>query len=105
MDIPYRPLGLVKDLLNEFGIQIAYAYEDLVFTEHNNFLIQFGELGKNLMFFANGEMAPDEIEPLFAAVQSRAQVMGLHLTHAGTYRMHEKEDTSIELEFLPYTHA
>lgn len=43
MGVPYRPLGLVKEALEQIGIEVSYAYEDLVFIQHNHFLLQFGK--------------------------------------------------------------
>ena len=47
MALPYRPLGLVKQLLEEIGIEVTYAYEDLVFVQHNPILLQFGKVGES----------------------------------------------------------
>ncbi len=38
-----RELGLVREVLTAAGMDISYAYEDLIFLEHNGFLLQFTE--------------------------------------------------------------
>lgn len=43
MGLPYRPLGMVKAMLETIGIEITYSYEDLIFIQHNHFLLQFGK--------------------------------------------------------------
>ena len=32
-----RPLGTVMQLLEELGHEVSYAYDDLVFVNHNGF--------------------------------------------------------------------
>ena len=46
MTLPYRPLGVVKQLLEEIGMEITYAYDDLIFIQHNPVLLQFGKVGE-----------------------------------------------------------
>lgn len=39
--MPERKLGVVKDIVEAAGMGIAHVYEDLVFLNHNAFLLQF----------------------------------------------------------------
>jgi hypothetical protein len=38
-----KPLGQVKELVESLGMEVSYAYEDLVFLQHNSFLLQFDD--------------------------------------------------------------
>lgn len=100
MALAYRPLGVVKQLLEEIGLEITYAYEDLIFIQHNPFLLQFGEAGEMLFFSANVETSSEEAEQLFATIQAKAGGEGITLMRRGRYRLIETEGENLSLEFL-----
>jgi hypothetical protein len=41
MPINFRPLGIIKEIINETGLDITYAYDDLVFAEHSLLIVKF----------------------------------------------------------------
>lgn len=100
MALPYRPLGLVKQLLQEIGIELTYAYEDLVFIQHNPALLQFGKVGEILFFHTNVETGEEEAAQLFAAIQAKAGSQGITLVQLGRYRLSETAGENLSLEFL-----
>jgi len=100
MALPYRPLGVVKQLLEEIGMEVTYAYDDLIFIQHNPILLQFGEVGEVLFFYANVETPEDEAAQRFDAIQAKVSVEGITLIHRGRYRLSETDGENLSLEFL-----
>lgn len=100
MALPYRPLGLVKQFLEEIGIEVTYAFEDLIFIQHNPILLQFGKVGEMLFFYTNVETGEAEAAQLFAAIQAKADSQGITLVQRGRYRLSEAEGENLALEFL-----
>lgn len=100
MRLPYRPLGMVKEMLETIGIEITYSYEDLVFIHHNHFLLQFGKSGELLLFHANEETSEREAPELFAAIQAVAMASGFTLLFCGRYRLAPADGENLSLEFL-----
>ena len=100
MALAHRPLGVVRQLLEEIGLEITYAYEDLIFIQHNPILLQFGEVGEILFFFVNVETSSEEAGQLFAAIQAKVGGEGITLVQRGRYRLMEAEGENISLEFL-----
>ena len=100
MALPYRPLGTVKQMLEELGVDITYAYEDLVFIQHNPILLQFGDVGEMLFGYANVDVEPGVAEQLFAAIQEKAVANGMTFERRGKYRINEEEDSNISIEFI-----
>lgn len=39
----FRDLGTIQGALKNIGIEISYAYEDLVFVDNNTFIIRFDD--------------------------------------------------------------
>ncbi len=98
--IPYRPLGLVKEVIENVGAQVSYVYEDLVFIDHNSFLLQFGEAGTEIIFYRNTETAPAEAEDLFRRLCGIAGDHGLNVRCAGSYSLRGNDDETLSLEFF-----
>jgi hypothetical protein len=100
MTLPYRPLGVVKQLLEEVGMDITYAYEDLVFIRHNPCLLQFGREGEMLFFYASVETGAAKAKELFSAIQAKALGQGITLVYRGRYRLSQAEGECLSLEFI-----
>lgn len=50
-----KPLGKLKELVESVGMGISYAYEDLVFLDHNAFLLQFGDDGRTIFIHTSSK--------------------------------------------------
>ncbi len=101
MGTPLRPLGIVKEVLDEIGHEITYAYDDLVFIEHNDFLLQFAPTPNELGLFFNTECPPDEAEAIGQKLVSAASEKGLSVDLKGTYTMTEAEGDNLRITFNP----
>jgi hypothetical protein len=97
--VPYRPLGIVKGTLEPLGVEITYVYEDLIFIKHNHFLLQFGEVGEKIFFFRNCEIEIDKARGQFTILSTSLSGEGLELIYQGSYRLEEKDDGTMSLEF------
>lgn len=100
MSVHYRPLGMVKEALEQIGIEVTYAYEDLVFIQHNHFLLQFGKTGAILFFYANVDTAVHEADQLFTDVQTVASGKGITLLRRGRYQLTADADEHLSLRFF-----
>jgi hypothetical protein len=100
MELPYRPLGAVKEMLEQVGIEVTYAYEDLVFIKDNHFLLQFGKVGKMLFFYANVETAAANAQQLVATLLPLATSQGFTLISRGRYRLSAGDADNLSLEFI-----
>ena len=100
MGLPYRPLGLVKEMLEQIGMEVTYAYEDLVFIRHNHFLLQFGRTGEDLVFSANVETDAETTHNLFTVVQEAATRQGILLRHGNRYRLTAGDEGNLALAFV-----
>lgn len=99
--IPYRPLGLVKNLVEGLGFTISHCYEELVFIEHNAFLLRMEETGEKVSLFFNDESDTDKRPGIAEAIQQEGKKQQLEITQAGTYKMKANEsDGTIAIEFV-----
>lgn len=102
--VPYRPLGLLKELTEAQGLQITHSYEDLVFIEHNAFLFRMEEKGEDVSLIFNVESDPDKREEITTAFVEAGKGLGLHISPNGTYKLVPDEETSsLQIEFIPHS--
>lgn len=89
-----RPLGIAKEIVETLRLEITYTYDDLVFVEHNAFLLQFDDDQPNhLKLFFNVECeqaARDDIEAKLAIASRERE---FRLSNCGDYQMDSDEKT------------
>ena len=94
-----RELGLVREALTAANMDISYAYEDLVFLEHNGFLLQFTDNPHELLIHMNKEANQDELSVTIALLQTKGSKLNLVFNKGGCYRLQEADDGNIQIEF------
>ena len=83
------------------GLDIAYAYEDLVFSEHGIFIFQFDSISTNTFFcwFNKDCIENDRISLLNSLIKS-AILNKTEIIYKGKFEMIQKEDEQISLNFI-----
>jgi hypothetical protein len=99
MQTQLRPLGVVKEVVEEIGLQVTYAYDDLVFIEHNDFLLQFGSDPNLLQLYFNTECPADEAEALTTKLMPAAAGKGLSVDRKGSFTMTEDDNDNLRISF------
>lgn len=67
-----KPLGRVKDIVEAAGMTISYVYEDLVFIDHNAFLLQFTERIGWCCFMSTGRLVAKNLQQLLPGSKKKA---------------------------------
>lgn len=100
MDIRNNPLGLVMNVVEEMGLEVTYAYDDLVFVAHNAFLIQMDQTPNQINLYFNEQSDQSTHDGIRAKLAQCAANNDLVLADKGFFRMAPGEDEQIELTFL-----
>lgn len=95
-----KPLGVVREIVESAGMWISYACEDLVFLEHNAFLLQFTANDREILVHTNMEAEPSGIRDDIARLQKIAASHGLTFTIGSWYTLTQAEGENIRIEFL-----
>jgi hypothetical protein len=95
-----KPLGIVREIVESAGMGISYAYEDLVFLEHNAFLLQFTANDKEIFVHTNSEADKMEIKEPIAKLKMVGLTHGLTFTVVGRYRLSQVDEENIRIEFI-----
>ncbi|MBU0480314.1 MAG: hypothetical protein KKG47_04355 [Proteobacteria bacterium] len=94
-----KQLGLVKNIVEEAGMGVSYAYEDLVFLEHNSFLLQFTDHERELFVCINREADRETVDPDISRLQAVATGQGLRFMIGDPYTLTQGDDESVIIEF------
>jgi hypothetical protein len=94
-------LGVVKEIVEATGMGISYAYEDLVFLDHNALLLQFTQDSDKVLVHTNKEADTEPAQASLAALQQAAQEREMTFLEGQVYALTQGEDEQINIEFIP----
>ncbi|BBO85724.1 hypothetical protein DSCO28_62900 [Desulfosarcina ovata subsp. sediminis] len=99
----FRPLGIAKEIVNETGLDVTYAYDDLVFVEHSPFLIKFDDdKPNNLKLFFNVDCETDAAQKLEIQLRQAAEERKFTIEPCGRFELVPKPDTEeLDIRFIP----
>ena len=95
-----RRLGVVKEIVEATGMGISYAYEDLVFLDHNAFLLQFTKAGNTVLLRTNSEADQESIRERVAELKQAAQEKEMLFVDSGEYTLSPGDKENITLTFI-----
>ncbi len=102
MDVQNRPLGTVMQMVEEMGSEVTYAYDDLVFINHNAFIVQFTDDPTCLNIYFNNAYKPDKIKILSEALLKQGPLHAFEVTMKGTYELEQKDGENLDIKFFDY---
>ncbi len=105
MPVPFRPISRVQQLLEEIGLEMTYAYQDLVFAEHNAFLLQFGKNGEDVFLHFNIESDLSKRDEIAEKLKDAGKRRELIITRKGLYSLVQTEEEKMKLTFIPQSYA
>lgn len=97
-----RELEKVKMIIfNATGLDLGYAYDDLAFSEHGIFIIQFDEENpKTLKCFFNHECNEEDKDQMQIRLIEEAKQSGFSMNYGGKFEMAQKDGKDeISLKF------
>ncbi|MEI8103231.1 MAG: hypothetical protein WCG61_06865 [Chlorobium sp.] len=100
MTTSFRPLGTIVQLLEELGHEVTYAYDDLVFVNDNDFLLQFDNAGPALSLFFNQSCPKQNAEQIEQSIIPAGDRMGISIVKKGHYTVVAQTDENLRIEFF-----
>jgi len=102
MAVPVKPLSRIQILVEKLGLKITYAYDDLVFVEHNAFIIKMGERGEDVSVYVNVEADEKEYPAVIDKLINEGSKEELNLKCTGRFKLTDAGNEQISIEFLDY---
>jgi hypothetical protein len=102
--IPVRknPLGLIMNVVESLGLEVTYAYADLVFVDHNAFLLQMDEVPGTVNLYFNRESDAAARPALIAGLSKHARENGLAVVDKGLFEIEQQPGEALKLTFIPH---
>ena len=102
MEVPFRPLGKVMEIASSTGLDISYAFDDLIFSEHSIFIIRFDKIHEDLIhLYINCDCEELTASKISQTLLNEAKNHKLKLIHSGKFRLKQKIDSEeIDIEFF-----
>lgn len=100
-EIEMRPLGKAQVMVSATKLNVTYAYDDLVFVEHNPFLLRFdNEVANRMYLHFNVDCETEELVNIKKNVMLTAKKEGIELISDTKYSMQSNDETSeIKIHF------
>ncbi len=97
-----RPLGLATEIIDDLKLEVTYAYDDLLFVEHNTFLLQFDDAQKsNFRIYFNVECEAGTAARLEQALSAAAKARECSIENRGKFELVVPEGGSeFQVRFL-----
>jgi hypothetical protein len=100
MPVPLKPLSRIQFLVEKLGLKITYAYDDLVFIEHNAFLIKMGDRGEDVFVYINVEADEKEYPAIIEKLIAEGANEELKVRCSGKFKLTDAGNEEISIEFL-----
>jgi len=94
-----RPLGRITAMLADLGLDVIYAYDDLVFVQESAFLLQFTGDPAQLKLFINTECDRVESNKVAADIVLAFDKAGFAVAPAGRFFLTPNEDQTLNIRF------
>ena len=98
-----KQLGVVTEIIESAGLSITYAYEDLVFLEHNAFLLQFTDENDKILIHINQDANKDAIQDAISIIRDTAKSYAMTFIDGSNYSLSQADDENLHIEFFPET--
>jgi hypothetical protein len=88
------------NLVESMGLEVTYAFDNLVFVEHNAFLLQMEETPEAVSLYFNQQSETASRPALTEAFAKRGLENGLTITRKGLFTIEAQEDQTLKITFL-----
>lgn len=96
----YRDLEAVRQIVvDATGLDIMYAYEDLVFPEHGAFMIQFDDKKNNQLYcYFHEDCKPDDQKNILESISNESLKKKCFIEMKGMYTFSQQGE-NIQIQF------
>ena len=100
MPIAKRPLGLIMDVVETLNIDVTYAYDNLIFIEHNALLLRMEDDPGLVSLFFNTEAKTSEHARILSTLSEAGIAKGITINYKGLFSLADAGDEKIEIRFV-----
>ena len=95
-----RKLGVVREIVESIGMEISHVYEDLVFLNHNGFLLRFTDKDNSICMHRNCEAEEQALEDALAILADAATRQGMTFVQDVPYAVSQTGEEELRIAFI-----
>jgi hypothetical protein len=95
-----RALGVVAEIVESVGLDVSYAYEDLIFLEHPDAMLQFTDSAELVLVHINEEAEEENFAVLLSKIQKEAAKLSMIFRKGRCFRINQSGEETVTIEFL-----
>lgn len=101
MTVPYRALGRVRNIFQATGLEISYAYDDLMFSDNSVFIVRFDENVENMLhLYFNEDCEKSEAERIEQIFMKASKNEGFSIGIKGLFSLQQSDGSEeISIKF------
>lgn len=93
MTVSLRPLGKVSNIIQSTGLEMSYAYDDLVFSDNLVFIVRFDNMREtDLHVYFNVDCATDEKSKIEQQLIHAAKIEKCRICDFGSFSIEQLDD-------------
>ncbi|QEN03852.1 hypothetical protein EW093_03760 [Thiospirochaeta perfilievii] len=94
MNTRFRPFDTAKDIINACGLDISYFYDDLIFSDHSLFILQFDDHRPEVIkLFFNRDCELDKKIEIKDKLYKEGLERGIALMDEGMFFLRDSHET------------
>ncbi len=97
--VPFRPLGLILNVIEGCGFTLGHIYDDLVFTEENTIVLKMEDNPEDISLYINQDCESAAASDMEATLCIAARDEGLNFIKRGRYSLRQSGDDSFQIFF------
>lgn len=96
-----RKLGVVREIIEAIGMEISHVYEDLVFLNHNGFLLRFTDKDNTICIHKNREAEEQTLDDALAILVDAGKQQEMIFVQGEPYILSQAGEEELRIEFIP----
>lgn len=94
------PLGTVTEILESVDLSVSHAYDDLVFLEQPDYILQFTENEEEILVHVNEVTEEESMAIPLSVLQKRAEEYTMRFIRGSYFRVSQTDKEHLHVEFL-----
>jgi len=95
-----KKLGVVKNIVESVGMGIGHAYDDLVFLDHNAFLLRFSDEEDTVIIHCNSKADKAALKEATAILKDAAKAHEMTFIEGSDYLLSQADKENLRVEFM-----
>lgn len=95
-----KQLGIVRNIVESVGMEIGHAYDDLIFLDHNAFLLQFTDEENRVIIHCNSEADKAATKDAVDILKGAALANEMTFVEGSDYLIAQVDDENLRVEFM-----